>query len=254
LKKTVEGKTNYGNWVSKRLVYFPAGIGLLFFGFSLVNPLLIIFSILFLSIASYFAYARYLFSPIGGNVQRRIQELVLTNLEWNGRGKALDIGCGNGSLSILLAHKYTAARITGIDFWGKGWEYSKSACEKNAEIEGVAARIVFQKASARELPFKDQYFDAAVSNLVFHEVHDSKDKRDLIREGLRVVKKGGKFAFQDLFLEKAFYGEIENLLTEIRSWGIAKVEFIKTNDSDFIPTALKLPFMVGTIGLLCGEK
>ena len=254
MNKIIGEKPNYGNWVSKRMVYAPAGIGLLFLGFSFVNPLMIILSILFLAIAGYFAYARQLFSQASGNVQRKIQELVLANLEWDGRGKALDIGCGNGALSILLALKYTAARITGIDSWGKGWEYSKNTCEKNGEIEGVAARMVFQEASASQLPFEDGVFDAAVSNLAFHEVRDAKDKRDLIREGLRVVRKGGKFSFQDLFLGKMMYGEINDLVAEIKSWGITRVEFIRTCDSDFIPAVLKLPFMVGTMGLLLGEK
>jgi precorrin-6B methylase 2 len=52
-------------------------------------------------------------------VQEKIWELVLSNLEWNGQGQALDIGCGNASLTIKLAHKYLRAQIVGIDYWGK---------------------------------------------------------------------------------------------------------------------------------------
>ena len=112
----------------------------------------------------------------------------------------------------------------------------------------------FQKASASALPFKDETFDASVSNLVFHEVSDSADKREVLREALRVVKKGGKFAFQDLFLIKRVYGETDDLIATVQNWGIRKVEFIKTGDAAFVPTALKLPFMVGTMGILAGEK
>lgn len=60
------------------------------------------------------------------------------------------------------------------------WDFSLKVCEKNAKIEGVQDRITFQKASASDLPFENNYFDAAVSNLVFHEVQDTKDKRDVI--------------------------------------------------------------------------
>ncbi len=104
------------------------------------------------------------------------------------------------------------------------------------------------------MPFENNYFDAAVSNLVFHEVQDTKDKRDVIKEALRVVKKGGTFAFQDLFHEKRIYGDIEDLLETIRNWGVESVEFSSTKDSKFIPKALKLPFMVGTIGIIYGKK
>nr|WP_231551485.1 class I SAM-dependent methyltransferase [Methanobacterium sp. SMA-27] len=114
--------------------------------------------------------------------------------------------------------------------------------------------MTFQKATASDLPFENNYFDAAVSNLVFHEVQDTKDKRDVIKEALRVVKKGGTFAFQDLFHEKRIYGDIEDLLETIRNWGVESVEFSSTKDSKFIPKALKLPFMVGTIGIIYGKK
>jgi ubiquinone/menaquinone biosynthesis C-methylase UbiE len=39
-----------------------------------------------------------------------------------------------------------------------------------------------------KLPFADEHFDAVVSNFVFHEVKDVKDKRAVIKEALRVLK------------------------------------------------------------------
>jgi SAM-dependent methyltransferase len=254
MKELIEGKPEYGNWVSKKFIYLPGVIGLVFLGSALLGRLLVIPAGLFFLVSMYFAYARYLFSPRGGNVQDQIRALVLARLDWNGEGQALDIGCGNAALAINLAHKHTGARIMGIDDWGRQWEYSKSICERNAKIEGVNERVTFQKASASALPFCDEYFDAVVSNLVFHEVGDVGDKRAVIREALRVVKKGGKFAFQDLFLLNRVYGDIDDLVGTIRGWGIRKVEFVETRDSAFIPVALKLPFMVGTIGLITGEK
>lgn len=254
MAKAVKATPDYGNWVSQRIIYLPAILGLVFLAFAFLFWMLAIPAILFFFIAAYFAYARYLFSPKGGNVQNQIWDTVISNLDWNGEGKALDIGCGNGALTIKLAGKFKAAQVSGIDYWGERWEYSKNACEANARAEGVNDRIVFQKASASKLPFDDEYFDAAVSNLCFHEVADAKDKREVIREALRVVKKGGVFAFQDLFLLKQVYGDTDELVAAIKSWGITKVEFVETRNAPFIPAALKLPFMVGRIGIIKGEK
>lgn len=264
---------DYGNWVSKRLVYVSGVAGAILLGLSSVFlvlefgaidllsiVLLIVFLIstvcggFFILMSIYFTYARHKFSPRGGNVQAHIEELVLSHLDWDGKGKALDIGCGNGPLTIRLAKKFPKARITGIDYWGGKWEYSKGVCERNAEIEDVASQVKFRKASASALPFRDEYFDAAVSNLVFHEVKDAKEKRDAIKEALRVVKKGGNFAFQDLLLMKRVYGEIDDLVEAIRSWGIHSVAFVDTSHSNFIPRVLKLSFMLGTIGILHGKK
>jgi len=254
MQKNPSKKPDYSNWVSSRFIYIPWVISLLFVGLSFVLPVFLIVGILFLLITLYFTYAYYRFSPRGGNIQGKIQAMLLSHLDWDGEGKAVDIGCGNAPLSIMLSQKYPAAQVTGIDYWGEMWDYSKRVCESNAQIEGVAERVVFQKASASKLPFEDGAFDAAVSNLVFHEVGDTKDKRELIHEALRVVKKGGKFAFQDLFLEQKTFGKTDELLALIRSWGITRVEFDRTCDAPFIPRSLKLPFMVGTIGVLYGEK
>lgn len=250
----VAAKPEYSNWVPKRLIYMSAFVGLVFSGLALVFWVFAVPAGLFFFVSTYFVYARHQFSFQGGKVQDRVWTLVLSNLDWNGEGKALDIGCGNGALTVKLAKKHPKAQVKGIDYWGKRWEYSKSMCERNAEIEGVSERVTFQKASAVALPFEDCYFDAAVSNFVFHEVSDAKDKRELIREALRVVKKGGKFSFQDEFLVKQFFGDIDDLVETIKSWGITKVEFVQTRDADFIPQALKLPFMLGSIGLIRGEK
>jgi len=246
---------NFGNWVSNRLIYAFAILAVPFLALTfLVAWYLIIPAATFLAVALYFAYARYMFSANGGGVQDKIWDLTISNLDWNGEGRAIDVGCGNGALTIKLARKFGEAQVTGIDFWGERWEYSKSDCEANAKAAGVAERTAFQKASASKLPFEDGYFDAAVSNLCFHEVADTKDKRELIREALRVVKKGGKFAFQDLFLLKQVYGDADDLVATMESWGLSKVEFVETRKATFMPAALKLPFMVGRMGIIKGEK
>jgi len=71
---------------------------------------------------------------------------------------------------------------------------------------------------------------------------------------LRVVKKGGKFSFQDEFLVKQIYGNPEDLIDTIKSWGINKVELVKTRNANFIPRALKIPLFLGTIAIIAGEK
>ena len=202
----------------------------------------------------YFAYSKNKFSPQGGDLQSQIRELVLNTLDWDGKGNLIDIGCGNGPLTIRAAKKYPNANLTGIDYWGGMWEYSIEVCRMNSKIEGVDDRLNFQKATASDLPFDNGHFNAAISNLVFHEVSDAKDKREVIKEALRVVKKGGVFSFQDLFHEQKIYGDIEDLMKTIRSWGIENVEFKSTKDSQFIPWALKLPFMLGKIGIIYGIK
>jgi SAM-dependent methyltransferase len=130
-------KPDYGNWVSSRIIYFPIILGLTLLAAAFPFWILVIPSLLCFAVAAYFAYARHLFSPKGKDVQSQIWDGIVSNLDWNGQGKALDIGCGNGALTIKVAKKYPAAIVTGIDYWGAKWGYSKSACEANAKAEGV---------------------------------------------------------------------------------------------------------------------
>ncbi len=254
MKISAQHKADYGNWVSKWLVYVPGTLTLAFLALSWVSFFLYIPAVFFLVIFGYFAYAYYKFSPAGGDMQARLRDLVLKNLGWDGAGSVLDIGCGNGALAVKLAKKFPQARVVGIDYWGAEWGYSKEACENNVRLESLDGRCEFLKASASSLPFEDGYFEAVVSNFVFHEVRDAKDKRQVIKEAIRVLKPGGSFAFQDIFLYKRLYGEIDDLLVEIRSWGVGEVEFINTSEEDFIPGLLKLPFMLSSIGMIFGCK
>lgn len=130
--------------------------------------------------------------------------------------------------------------MVGLDYWGKIWEYSKEKCERNARIEKVDSRVSFLKGDAAKLPFEDGYFDAAVSNLAFHEIGTVPDKRDVLKEALRVVRKGGKFAFQDLFTMKCYYhSEPDELLNTIRSWGVENVALERTLESKSIANMLR---------------
>jgi SAM-dependent methyltransferase len=244
----------YGNWVSTKLIYGPAVLGALFLGLTFLHVAFVTGAVPFIAALAYFAYARHAFSSRGGGIQTKLWNLVLDRLDWKGTGQALDIGCGNGALVIALAQRHPAAHVIGIDTWVKTWDYSKAVCEHNAEAAGVAERTAFQRASASALPFADGCFDAAASNFVFHSVSATTDKRALIREALRVVKKGGRFALHDYFTVKALYGELDDLLETIKGWGIAEVSFVNTSTSDFIPRALRLPFMLGKISMLYGTK
>jgi len=247
-------KPDYANWVSLKFIYIPFALSVLFCGLSIVSWWSLILAFAFLGFSIYFLYARNVFSPHGGDVQAKIQASIIEHLDWGGAGEVLDVGCGSGSLTISIAKAHPEARVTGIDTWGKSWDYSKDVCESNASIEGVADRTTFERADARSLPFKDNSFDVVVSNLVYHETAGVKDKATLIKETLRVLKEGGRFVLQDLFLWKTVFGDVDDLLDRIRSWQLAMVELIPMNNAEYIPPALKLPFMVGTIAIVRGVK
>ncbi len=191
-----------------------------------------------------------------------IHQFLVDHFPWTeavgpqGKGRILDIGCGAAALTNRVAKTFPEAELVGMDYWGAEWSYAKEQCEKNASLEGVADRVSFQKGDAAKLDFADESFDGAVSNFVFHEVKTAPDKREVVREALRVVRRGGAFAFQDLFDQKSLYGDIQVLLEELQKDGTVKeIHYIPhVEKQDFVPGFVQAPWMIQGVGLLYGIR
>jgi ubiquinone/menaquinone biosynthesis C-methylase UbiE len=202
----------------------------------------------------YLLYVYVQFASWGGGIQDRLWDLLLDHLVTDGQGRALDIGTGNGALAVRLAKRHPALHVVAVDYWGNNWEYAQSNCERNAHLEGVDRRVVFHKASAASLPFKDAAFDHVVSHFVFHEVAELSDKREAIREALRVLRAGGTFAFQDMFLDETMYGVPGDLVDAVRAWGVSEVTFAESRSQVAVPWLLRNRRTLGNASLLYGRK
>ena len=250
---------NYGNWIRRRKLVIlgvcTLSAGLLIFlplGFYRIIPTFLFFILLISFLLPLYAYV--MFSQAGGKFQERIYHLILQNLGTNGNSKILDIGSGNGVLAVKAAQQNTEAEVTGVDYWGSDWEYSKGVCEQNARIAGVTNRVHFQKGDAAALNFTAGAFDGAISNLTFHEVRSVADKREVVQEALRVIKPGGRFAFVDYFFDPKFYGKASEFEEYLNGLKISQFEYKMLRDVMVIPILLKHPKMLGKVGIIYGRK
>jgi ubiquinone/menaquinone biosynthesis C-methylase UbiE len=226
---------------------------------SVLSPWFVLFVIpfcVFLYISVIVGMCAYRFSPMGGDFQRRIHELV-TSLVKTQEGvcrKVLDLGCGNASLTVKMARQFPAEKVYGVDYWGADWSYSKQQCERNAQLEGVGDRVVFDKQSASSLAFPDGDFDVVVSCLTFHEVNDAPDKLTALREALRVLRRGGQFVFLDLFGDNHFFESPEKVRQILAESG-ADVACLKKLDQYMsLPFPLMHKKAVGHAMVVAGNK
>ena len=261
-------KADYGNWVPaammKTLWIATAAIALVtVLLFALIKssvPGIIgtLVTLAALCMTLYMQKCRKLFDFQGGGVMGQIHQFLADHFPWKeavgekGTGRIIDIGCGAGALTNRIARIYPSAEVIGVDFWGKEWSYAKEQCEKNA----VADRVRFQKGDAAKLDFADGTFDGAVSNFVFHEVRSAKEKRDVVKEALRVVRKGGAFAFQDMFGQKALYGDMEAFTEELlRDGTVTEIHYIPNLEKQpFVPRFVTAPWMIRDAGLIYGIR
>ena len=90
----------------------------------------------------------------------------------------------------------------------------------------------FKKDNALKLDFSDETFDAVTSNYVYHNI-SGVDKRDLLMETLRTLKKGGTFAIHDIMSERR-YGNMKEFVEKLREMGYEEVDLIDTSHGKFM--------------------
>jgi sarcosine/dimethylglycine N-methyltransferase len=104
--------------------------------------------------------------------------------------RVLDIGAGLAGPARLLAAE-AGCRVDCIE---RSPDFCAGAALLN-RLTGLGERITVHEGSALDLPFPDQAFDVAWMQNVGMNIED---KRGLYGQVHRVLKPGGRFAFQEL--------------------------------------------------------
>ncbi len=123
---------------------------------------------------------------------QRIAEKIFQFVDLKGK-KVLEVGCGNGRISSLLASK--ADQLIAID-------PDKLKIEE-AKARGVG--VEFYVGSGENLDFPDNVFDVIIFTLSLHH----QDCEQALKEAKRVFKEGGAI----LVIEPVVEGEIEKLFS-----------------------------------------
>ena len=110
--------------------------------------------------------------------------------------RILDFGCGPGTISVGLARAVEPGEMHGIDI-----EESQIALAGASAEAGGHANATFHVADVTDLPFEDDYFDAAHCHAVLMHVPDT---QAALSEVKRVLKPGGVFASRELIGEASF--------------------------------------------------
>jgi ubiquinone/menaquinone biosynthesis C-methylase UbiE len=104
--------------------------------------------------------------------------------------EVLDLGCGTGTLALMVHAEQPDANVVGLD----ADPAILARARRKADAAGV--EIPFQEGFSNRLPFADGRFDAVLSTLFFHHLSDD-DKRATAAEVLRVLAPGGRLVVAD---------------------------------------------------------
>ena len=104
--------------------------------------------------------------------------------------RVLDFGCGPGTITVGLAQAVHPGEVHGIDM-----EESQIELARAAAADGGHDNATFHVGNVYELPFEDDYFDAAHCHAVLMHVPDT---QRALQEVSRVLKPGGIIASREM--------------------------------------------------------
>jgi ubiquinone/menaquinone biosynthesis C-methylase UbiE len=108
---------------------------------------------------------------------------LIRKCEINTSSRVLDIACGKGTTSILIAKRF-GCEVVGIDISPELVAEAKILAKKHA----VDDLVTFQVGDATNLPFRDGEFDVTVAQAMLVLINN---QRKVIQEALRVLKPNG---------------------------------------------------------------
>ncbi len=132
---------------------------------------------------------KFKWSPGDYSLHSSAQELLgielIEKLQLKGSEAVLDIGCGHGKLTEMIAERVPDGHVIGIDSSPEMINYAKETYAK-------AFNLKFMQLDAQKMLFDDT-FDIVFSNAALHWVSDHKALLAGVKKGL---KPGGRILFQ----------------------------------------------------------
>ena len=135
--------------------------------------------------------------------------------------RVLDLGCGTGTLTILIKQSHLMSQVYGLDADPQVLEITRSKANQ------AGANITLEQGMAYQLPFSDAWFDRVLTSLVFHHL-TGKQKQQALIEVSRVLRPGGRFCILDIGVPHSFY-------TRLVSQVIRRTEQAEDNIRGLLP-------------------
>ncbi len=153
--------------------------------------------------------------------ERRFKTDLVEQAQLTRGSRVLDVGCGTGTLAIMVKQLHPEAEVVGID------ADSKILAIARAKAAKAGINLTLDQGMADQLPYEDNSFDRVLSSLFLHHL-TTENKRPTLREVFRVLRSGGRFDVVDFGPPRTFYSRLLARLT-------ARSEEVAANVQGLLP-------------------
>lgn len=178
---------------------------------------------------------------------RLIQNAGLSN-----DSAVLDVGCGTGTLILMVKKAYPGARVVGLDGDPKILDIARQKIERQ-EVD-----ITIDEAMSFDMPYPDEDFDRVLTTLMLHHL-TTENKQRTFAEVYRVLQPGGELHIADFSSPE---GQMGHLTAHIQ----ARSGKIADNNRGLLPRMMEeagfedvqyrgsISTLFGTIGFFSAVK
>jgi ubiquinone/menaquinone biosynthesis C-methylase UbiE len=146
--------------------------------------------------------------------EQRFREKTVAHMRFQPTDRILDVGCGTGSLTLLVAAGLQPpGSIVGIDAAPRMIDIARR------KAATTCSRALFRVGVAEKLDFADHSFDLVVNSMFMHHI-DSDLKTLALAEMYRVLRPGGRLVTADI-------DRPTTLVAKIIGWGARWLLFQK---------------------------
>lgn len=166
--------------------------------------------------------------------------------------RVLDLGCGTGTLTLLIKEMHPESEVVGLDADLKVLEIARAKAAK------AGVKVSLDHGMAYELPYPDCSFDRVLSSLVMHHL-TRENKARTLKEVFRVLRLGGELHVADLgrphnsfmYLASLIVGRLEEASDNVK--GLLP-EMFRSAGFDEVEETAHYTTMMGTLCLLRARK